>query len=232
MDLKKFIFNLNYKPNFYWMDKKGEILDLFMQSGLFTEVGGALNSIQADIKSPEETRNIILEIAKLRCLIEKDNIDMEEIRKILKLAQQICEDINLKKETIIRIGVRFFYIGESDFKNVNDFYIGMLSPDLKDTLEGEEFVDSAITPVAKYQDNFVRYNLGPIKRKEYPRYFYRNKEITFDEGYLFDIDWYSEDYHSLRIDKFAENAFDKLTLITNKLEKKILNYAREKKTKR
>lgn len=229
MELKRFVFNLNYKPSFSWMDKKGELLESFMQSKLFTEVGGSLDMIEANVKSKKVHRKIGLESSRLIGLIERDDITIDHIRKILKLAQQTCELMSIKKENITRIGIRFFYVGQMDFKNANDFFINMMSPELKDVISGQEYVDSAIIPVAKYNNYEARYSLGPLKRKEYPRFFARHKYIEFDEGYLFDIDSYSDNFHSFRMDKFAESVSEDLTAKLTTIEKKIKDYADAKK---
>lgn len=209
------------------MDRKGRLLDTLNKSGLFTAVGWSDNKIDGRYEKKDVLKTLVLEVTKLSGLIEEENIAVNNVGEILRVAIRLLEQIELNKEEIARAGIRFHFLGKMDFKKANDFFIGLMSPVLKDVIKGQEYVDSAIVPIVNYGNYIVKYAIGPLKKIEYPQYFNIPQLITYDEGYFFDIDYYSFIYRSLRIDKFFEDAYNNTISSVNKIEKIIQKYAQE-----
>ncbi len=232
MELRKVIYDLRYKPTFAWIDKKGSIIDVIKSSKCFTNLGFSEARIDANQDDANIRKTLTLELNKFSGLIEKETINLEDIKEILRIGETIFGVMDLNKETIIRIGIRFHFINHLEFRIANDFFIQTLAPEFRKIVGGKEFTDSAIVPVTKYDNHSIKFMLGPLKKEEYPRYFEKIKLISYDEGYLFDIDYFSTDFHSLRIDKFTEEAFNNVGAIVNNLQKMIEDYVNNSKTKK
>lgn len=231
MELRKVIFALKYQPSFSWIDKKGAIIDIIKASKRFVNLGFSENRIDARQADETAIRTLGLGLNQLDGTIEKDSVKIEDVTEILRISQSILEYMNLSKESIVRIGVRFNFINRLEFNIANEFFIQSMSTEIREIVKGKEFIDSAVVPVVKFDGNIVKFALGPLKKEEYRRYFEKSKLIPYDEGYIFDIDYFSIDFHSLRIDKFAEEAFSNLDKVVSNLQKVIENYANSKTKK-
>jgi len=222
MELKRCIYDLRFKPHFAWLDHKGSILQMLQESKIFDSVGQTVNTITAKKSSTDTFKNIVVETQRLSGAIEHDNVGIEYVKEILRLAKITCERINLNTSSIIRFGVRFQFISSTSFEKANEFFIKMISSEITNIVSGDQYVDSAIVPVVKDGNNTIKYALGPIKQAELANYFERYENIDFEEGFMCDIDYFSTDYHSLRMDKFAEDGLSKILSRVNALEELIL----------
>lgn len=227
MELRRFIFNVRYKPKFGWFDRRGAIFELLKNTGMFNGFGWSKESaVTAEQDEGDIWRNIALSPLKIAGAIEGLNLNINDILEFLRVFRRVSEIMNLTRAEILRIGTRFLYTKKMSFDTVNAFLVNAISPDVKNVLGGD-VSDCAVIPVIKYGDHTCQYNLGPIRRQEYERFFKRPDKIDYDECGLFDVDYYSLKFQSLSFEAFAQEAHGKIQKPLQALAQQLETYAKQ-----
>ncbi len=227
MELRRFIFEVRYKPKFAWFDKRGVILELLVETKMFDGLGQSAEvQVMAEQEQGEIWRNFQLNPQKMAGAIEASDIRLKEILEFIHVFRKICDTINLARHEIIRVGVRFFFTKSIAFDTANSFLLNSISSDIRNIL-GNEFVDSALIPVVKYGDHKCQYMLGLIKKEEYGKFFKRPAKIEYEEGCLFDIDYNSQKFQSLSFEAFVQEGYAKIEKTVVALEQELERYAKQ-----
>ena len=129
---------------------------------------------------------------------------------------------------ILRIGLRYFFIQQvKSYDALKDVLIKKHDQELVSLL-GEKFSDLAIILVSQETDHFVRYRVGPIRKKEYAHIFDKPDSIDYDWGLCFDCDYFVEKakYKEIRLDHYVESSYLEISEKVNNVADQIINELR------